>query len=83
MEAYFPLGSTDAAGKVSHQCPTQGAAIDATAHASVLCLSFLFSFFWIHTDSASIHADSARIRSFWPAIEIVEKRPKSLEQHHG
>ena len=38
------LGSTDAAGRVPHRSPTQGAATDAAAHALVPCLSILFYF---------------------------------------
>ena len=41
----FQPRSTDTAGRVPHRCPTRGAATDAAAITSVLCLSFFFSFF--------------------------------------
>ena len=52
------LGSTDAAGRVPHRSPTQGAAADAAAQALVPRLSILFYFIFILMDSCQLGFDS-------------------------
>ena len=67
----------DAAGRVPHRSPTQGAASDTAAHASVPRLSFFFSsdshrLGSIRVNSASIRADSAKIGPYRPETETTK-----------
>ena len=86
----YMLGSTDAAERVLHPRPTWDATSDAVAHASLLHLSFFFFLPQIRTDMArftpnrlqfaSNRANSAKIGSYWPAIDTAEI---GLETHRN